>query len=243
MLPLNQFMKQLYFINLMLVICLFTVTSCSPKFRFVTTGLKDVDSSYVIENDGHRTDAAKIIVRANSVKVDGQKVVPSNLSVIKSKKKYFSVSKGSIYPAEIYGKINLLYQMSYNSLHGSYHSGYNPGGTVGSTTTAVKGYFLQKQGSSEIVRFTRSAFLDYLADNPKAENLAKAHFIWQNTSWISFAGYAAGIIYVSSAVGNSKPLGVPIALLGGSAITHFVLTSIADYKLKKAVKVYNGISQ
>jgi hypothetical protein len=166
------------------------------------------------------------------------------LSAIKSKKMYFAVSDGKVYMGDIYGKINLLYTMSYSHSYSSGMAGVNGGMASGSTSTVSKSYYLQKQGSDVVDKFNRTTFLDYVSDNEDALIKAKAHYIWTYTSYASFAGYIGGAIYLISAVnkdGGSGNYGKPIAIVVGTAVLHGVLTSIADHKLKKAIYIYNGI--
>ncbi|MEO6522602.1 MAG: hypothetical protein ABIN91_13040 [Mucilaginibacter sp.] len=227
-------MKQFYLSTLLIIFVFIGLTSCNTKYRFVTRGLPDADSSYIVNKRGERIDATKIEVRRNTLTVDGEEMKLDGLTAIKSKKMYFVVNDGRLYFGEIYGKINLLYTISYTHTYGS---GSNPG-----TTTTTKRYYLQKQDSEAVDQLTKATFLEYVGDNEKALSLAKAHYIWNYTSYVSFGGFIVGGVLLVKALGPDKTFKdytAPLALAGGTFILHGVLTGISNHKLKKSIEVYN----
>lgn len=228
-------MKHIY-LSIVLICTLFIgLTSCNTKYRFVTKGLPETDSSYIVNNEGKRIDADKIEVRQKTLTVDGKETSIDGLLGIKSKRMYFVVNDGKLFMTEIYGKINLLYTVTYTH---TYSTGSNPG-----TTTKTKNYYLQKQDVPEVNKLTHATFLEYVGDNENALRLAKSHYIWNYTSYVSFGGFIVGGVLLVKALGPDKTASdyaAPLALVGGSFILHGVLTSIADHKLKKSIEVYNA---
>lgn len=238
-------MKQIYLNVIFVVLAIVCLTSCKgPKYSFVTKGLSETDSSYVIKKNGQRVNASNIVVRPRELTVDGQKMSTGDLSVIKSKKMYFIVDGDNLYLTEVYGKLKLLYTLSYtyNYSANNYASG-NRGASGMSSTTVNKSYYLQKEGIPGVVKLTRSSFLEYVSDNDDALAKAKAHYIWNYTSLASFSGFVVGTVYLVSAVTKDNGSGnyaAPISILLGSYLLHGVLTSVADHKLHKAIAIYNA---
>jgi hypothetical protein len=242
-------MKKIYFNLTLIALCLFVLTSCSSRYRFVTKGLSETDSSYLITKAGKRIDANEIVVKPRKLKVDGQTYPIGDLSVIKSKKMYFVIHDGKLYLTEMYGKINLLYTLSYTTTYSTsnYAAGSGMSGMNNmSTTNVTKSYYLQKQGSATVDRLTRGTFLDYVSDNPDALAKAKAHYTWQYTTYVSFVAGAASMIYLVKSVDSNSTfssLQKPLGALVGSFVLHGVLSSIADHKLHKAIEIYNTASE
>jgi len=239
-------MKKIY-LNLLLIISfLFVLSSCTTRYKFTTKGLNETDSSYLVTKEGKHISANDIAVRPSGVKVDNKYYPMGDIVAVKSKKMYFVMDGGTIYLTEIYGKINLLYTLSYNHTNGTGSfagAGMGMNGGTPSSTTVSKNYYLQKQGSNNVDRLTRATFLEYVGDNEEALSMAKAHYIWNYTTYASFAGFGVGAILLVKSVaadngsGNYKG---PLLLIGGSAVAHVVLGSIANHKLKGAILTYNN---
>jgi hypothetical protein len=257
-------MKKVYFNLTLVALCLVTLTSCNRKFNFVTKGLPETDSSYLVTTDGKHINASIIEVsRSGKLTVDGQERSLDDLSAIKSKKMYFGVKEGDVYAGEVYGKICLLYKMEMGTSYvGSaantpgYGTGYTPGygtgyggapGMSGYQRTVKKVEYLQKRGSTDIDRFNAGTLVDYVSDNEAALSKAKGGRTWQIASYVPAAGFAGGVIWTfvdllkGSKTDDVTPnLGPPLLLAGVSLPVYIVTGSVANHKLHKAIKIYNS---
>jgi hypothetical protein len=254
-LNLNHFMKQFYLRFLFVIATVLSLTSCNPKYRFVTKGLREKDSSYVINSKGERINAAEVVVRRKTLTVDGKEMSLGGLSAIKSKKMYFAVSDGKLYFGEVYGKINMLYEVKYDVMYtnngfagGNSYAGGGYGLHGGSyQTTARKVYYLQKQGSANIDKLNRAVLMDYVADNEDALRTAKASYAWKYGSYIPALGFVTGVVWAATKAVNNKDnsgsasLGAPLALAGISLPLYLISGNLANHKLKKAIYIYNGL--
>lgn len=233
-------MKQFYLSTLLIISVCIGLTSCNPKYRFVTRGLREVDSSYVINKQGKRIDAANIEVRQTTLTVDGKPTSLDGLSAIKSKKMYFVVNDGTLYFGEIYGKINMLYKLVYVS---TYTAGTGAGS--GYHQSRQKVYYLQKDKSATIDKLNKGVLFDYLADNEDALSKAKGAYAWRYGSYAGLAGFATGVIWTGVNLLNAKDgatpkLGAPLILAGVSYPTYIVAAAVSSHKLKKSIVIYNG---
>ncbi|RKR81120.1 hypothetical protein BDD43_1264 [Mucilaginibacter gracilis] len=248
-------MKRICLNTLLFIITVLCFTSCNPKYRFVTHGLREVDSSYVITKKGERINAASVIVKRRTLTVDGKEMSLQGLSAIKSKKMYFVINDDELYFGEIYGKINMIYKIVYGY---SYNGGaaYGTGGVAGSGYGGVSGngyqrnatrvYYLQKQGSADIDKLNKGVLLDYLSDNDEALHKARGAYAWRYASYGAAAAFATGVVLtgvnlINSKDGSSHPIGTPLAIAGAALPVYFVTSGIADHKIKKAIYIYNGI--
>jgi hypothetical protein len=245
-------MKKLYFNLMLMASFVLLFTSCSSRYKFVTEGLPEKDSSYVVTTSGKRVDATDIVVKPNKLTVDKQIYSLDSLTAIKSKKMYFAVNDGKLHLADMYGKINLLYTLSYGT---SYTPGYaGGGGSMGGMsgshgsyqTTVTKTLYLQKQGSTDVDKAKHSVVISYLSDNEEALAKVRGSYAWTYVGYAGWVTAATGLILCfATAAKNAntdspgKSLGLPLSLLGGGFVGFAVSSSISNHKFKKAFKIYN----
>ena len=250
-------MKKNYFKLLLLACCLLILASCSTKFRFVTKGLREQDSSYYITNNGKRVNATNIEVRPRKVTVDKQIISLDSITAIKSKKMYFSVSDGTLYLCQIYGKMNLLYKLIHTTefVYGTNTvGGFGATGAYGSMGGSYqprvsKVYYIQKAGSTDIDRLNHANFISYVSDNDEALKKARGAYGWLYGNYVAEAGFTGGIIYTFVALFRTKqnndgtvtsPSFAPgLIAIGLSIPPMIVCSSIYHHKLMKAIKIYN----
>lgn len=243
-------MNKNYFNLLLLAGSLSVLVSCSTKFHFVTKGLPEQDSSYYVTTAGKRINANDIEVRPRKVTADKQIISLDSISAIKSKKMYFSVSDGTLYLCEVYGKINLLYKLV-NSME--YVQGSNMGGGFGTTgsyqSRVQKVYYIQKLGQPDIDKLNHANFISYVSDNAEALQKARGAYGWLYGSYVGDAGFIGGTIYTFYALlktaksndgSTSGPsIGTGLVIAGLSIPPIIVCGAIYHHKLMKAIKIYN----
>jgi len=243
----------------LLTTCLLILTSCSRKFNFVTKGLPNTDSSYLVTTDGKRIEASAIEIKTNNkLMVDGQAHSLDDLSAIKSKKMYFGVKDNKVYAGESYGKICVLYELVYGSSYqpntrmasGGYAGNGTPGSYVSSTT---KVEYLQKLGSSEIDQLNLGTLIDYVSDNDQALAVANSAKPWKTINTVSFYGFLGSVAYgtvVAIHNGKTAPIDgvqpaqtsytVPLLAAGATLVIDLISGSIENHKIRKAIKIYNS---
>lgn len=239
-------MKQLYFNSIIASVLLLVLSSCSAKYNFVTKGLPEKESIYIVTTKGQRIDATKLSLKRKVLTVNDSVYPLEKVSAIKDKKMYFAVNEGKLYQGAIYGKINLLYTVSnfYSGpvygpasvgYAGSY--GYNSAAAIPHSTTT---YYLQKQGQPDVDYMKHRNFIDYVSDNPDALRKARASYLWNYASYGLGATAIAGLLY-SVKLKDSNPAGSSTAgTIAGIAFPMlFITMSISNAKTRKAIKVYN----
>lgn len=250
-------MKKFYFNLTLVALCLVALTSCSRKFNFVTKGLPNTDSSYLVTTAGKRIDASVIEVKTNNkLTVDGEPYSLEDLSIIRSKKMYFGVKDGELYLGDTYGKICILYKMMYGS---SYQAnsrtasgGFSGNGTPGQyNSTVTKVEYLQKRGSTDIDKLNAGTLIDYVSDNEQALALAKGGKIWGIATYVPFAGFAGGAAWTVARLAKygeadntqgqaSLNVGAPLLVIGASLTAFWITSSVSYHKIHKAIKIYNS---
>jgi len=248
-------MKKLYFNLAIMALCLSVFTSCSHKINFVTKGLPNTDSSYLVTTEGKHIDASVIEVKKNNkLFVDGQERSLDNLSAIRSKKMYFGVKDDHLYFGESYGRICVLYELVYGTMYqpnarmasGGFTGNGTPGGYT-STTTKIE--YLQKLGSSDIDRLNVNTLIDYVSDNEEAVAIAKSAKTWRTVSNISLIGFIGSGVYGSIVAFKNRgdhsdvnPPSINAALIamGSTLGVDIIAATIEGHKTRKAIRIYNS---
>ncbi len=251
-------MKKLLFNSLLVAGGLLALTSCSRKLNFVTKGLPNADSSYLVTTDGKRIDAITIEVNSNNkLLVDGHERSLDNLSAIKSKKMYFGVSGSHMYYGESYGRICVLYEFvsgsSYMANTRMGNGNFSGDGSPGSyTSTTTKLEYIQKLGSAHIDPLNIGTLTDYVSDNDEAAAMAASAKSWQKISRVSFFAFLGSGVYTAvvsianqgktDASGNhvSPSITGPAIALGTTYGVHLIAGSIQSHKIRKAIRIYNN---
>lgn len=230
-------MKKNHLNLIVIMVCTFSFCSCSTQTHFVTKGLPEKDSLYIVTNKGARINANAISLKKKVLTVDNTVYPLEGVSQIKVKKMYFSVKDGELYRGQIYGKINLLYTISSGMTYtsgpvGSPQTGYNSSSSVA--------YYLQRQGQPEIDKMKHKTFIEYVQDNPLALQKARASYLWTYFSYTAALSTVAGALYSFSKRDTNPSASKTAAIVAGISFP-LVLVSmhISNHKTKKAIVVYN----
>ncbi len=227
-------MKNIYFRALSPILCIILLTSCSP--RFVTKGIIDTESNYIVTSDGKKVEANVIkIENTDGVTVDDKHYSLDELSAIKQKNQYYGVSEGKLYQGFIYGKVMVVGQVGFDLSYTPPTAG-SPGG---SSSHPRMFYFIQKAGQPEIVPLTGKNLVNYVEDNPDALRKARAAKIYSTLSIVSIFTGTVGL--TTAILAKNIPLQGPIGFIGLISLPLGVLAiPIGNHKIHKAVQIYNS---
>ncbi|MBW4889174.1 hypothetical protein KXQ82_05580 [Mucilaginibacter sp. HMF5004] len=244
------------FTNLIIMsMCVAFLTSCSTlkNYDFKTAGIAATDSTYLVTPEGTRVNASTIEVNPNKVTVDGKPYPLDGIAYIKTKQMYFGVHDKKILLGEVYGKINVLYQLVSTPTYGSSTPNAAPGSfgyhnmVTGHNTS--KKYYIQKNGSTIIDKMSPGIVLDYVSDNEEASQVAIGARNWKRGYLASWAGIVAGTVYAfknlftteTTASGSIKPVNFtgPFIVLGASVTGATLSSYMYNTQMMKAVEIYN----
>ncbi|HWD88995.1 MAG TPA: hypothetical protein VG367_12760 [Mucilaginibacter sp.] len=206
---------------------LFLLTSCSP--HFVTRGIKDKTSNYVITSDGKKITARSLSFDNNAARADSTTFRLKSISGIKDGQAYFGVKNGVIYDGVYYGKLIILQRYM------GYTINYSP---TNHSQTPNYSYYIQKEGQPEILDFTGKNLVESVRDNPLALRKARSARIFSTISITTAATTIVGLGCVF--LPYSSKIRDPAVTIGLYSLPTFLITlPIAAHKKYKTVIVYD----
>lgn len=209
----------------LLSLSLFLFASCSQ--RLVTRGIKDKTSNYLVTTGGQQINASSIKINNNIVSADTASYSINSVSAIKIGKAYYGIKDGIVYDGVYYGKLMMLRRYEGRSYNMNTHS-----------SRAVYGYYLQKQGQSDIINLNSSTLIESVRDNPLALRKAKASRIFVSLSFATAITSISGLACVF--LPYSSPVRKPAVIAGLFSLPAFLITlPVAAHKRNKAIDVYN----